>query len=91
MSKEEQGVWVLTTEYNDYDQHGEYLCCVWKTKPDIDQLAEFIGYASEEISNSVEKLRFLTHLEKGGGRVDREYQWYNLTFIEFGKVYGDAL
>ena len=26
-------IWVLTKEYNDYNQHGEYFVGAWKEKP----------------------------------------------------------
>lgn len=31
-------VWILTTEYNQYDQHGEYFINVFADKPTRDQL-----------------------------------------------------
>lgn len=85
MSKTRNGVWVLTTKYNEYNQNGEYLCCVWADKPSTEQLAEFFRYKSGSPGNVMDALHFLLHLGKGGGRREREHQWYNLTFVEFGK------
>ena len=36
-------VWVLTEEYNDYDQHGEYFLAVFKDEPTTADLKNF-GY-----------------------------------------------
>ncbi len=33
-------VWILTSEYNDYDQHGEYFEGIWFSRPLIEQLKE---------------------------------------------------
>lgn len=30
--------WVLTQEYNDYAQYGEYYVCVFEEKPDFAKL-----------------------------------------------------
>jgi hypothetical protein len=34
----------LTTEYNDYDQHGEYFVAWWPTKPSEEQLAKYTDH-----------------------------------------------
>jgi len=31
-------VWILTSEYNDYDQHGEYFEAVFAQKPTLQQI-----------------------------------------------------
>lgn len=31
-------VWILTTEYNDYDQYGEYFLQAFASKPTPEQL-----------------------------------------------------
>jgi hypothetical protein len=83
-------VWVLTTEHNDYDQHGEYFVAVFETKPTVKELAAFFttnkgvavpGYHQDPVS----VLNFLLHLLDGGGRQAIEDQWYNLNEVEFGK------
>ena len=81
------GVWVLTTEHNEYDQHGEYFCAVWPEKPTVEQLAEHSQYnTSASVSGGVMgALSFLLHLKNGGGRRRTEQQWYHLKFVEFGK------
>lgn len=87
MTKEvKKGVWVLTSEHNDYDQHGEYFEAVFSDKPDIEKLAEY--FSNPEVyyqcsGGPMGALRFLEHLRKGGGRVGTEDIWYNLDFVEF--------
>lgn len=83
MSKK-AGVWVLTTEFNDYDQHGAYLEAIWQSKPTIEQLAKHFKYLkSEMVGSFMGALEFILHIQKGGGRQGTEHQWYNLEFMEF--------
>ena len=86
---EKDGVWVLTSSYNDYDQHGDYLCCVWNKKPKVDDLAKYFEMESGSYSNPMAALKFLLHVEKGGGRQEVEDQWYNLVFVKFGQKIGE--
>lgn len=60
-------VWVLTEEFNDYDQYGEYFVKVFGDKPTHQQLTEA----------GVEQCR-LSHVLNGGGRRGEEYQWWYL-------------
>lgn len=59
-------VWVLTSEFNDYDQHGEYFEAVYASKPTAEQIAEKCRIYIE----------FADHILNGGGRKDKEYSWY---------------
>ena len=59
--------YVLTEEYNDYDQYGEYFVAVFATKPTHEQLTR-VG---------VEQHR-LKHVLDGGGRQRDECHWFNL-------------
>lgn len=69
MSEEStEKIWVLTTEYNEYDQFGEYFVAAWRQKPTKDQLQPLTSMNDFG----------LDHLLKGGGRLEYEYQWYNL-------------
>jgi len=63
-------IWVLTQEYNDYDQHGDYLICAWDHKPTSQELLSE-GITEPEID----------HVLHGGGRINHEYSWYNLYTI----------
>ena len=63
-----QSVWVLTTEHNDHDQHGEYFVEVFREYPTFEQL-EVAGVDSES----------LPHVKQGGGRTEKyEDQWWHL-------------
>lgn len=68
-------VWVLTSEYNDYDQHGEYFEKVFRNKPTAKELSDFLGsYAGSKVIDNL--------LTKGGGRIEWEYQWWYLKEIK---------
>lgn len=70
-------VWVLTEEYNQYDQYGKYFRAVFKDKPTIEQLVS-IGIAEWYASEL---------LQTGGGRnPSRGYatEWLYLEEFEFG-------
>lgn len=60
-------VYILTSEHNDYDQHGEYFLAVFKQKPTSTQLLE-CGVAPAQIE----------HVLAGGGRQKHEDVWYHL-------------
>jgi hypothetical protein len=74
-------IWVLTEEYNDYDQHGEYFVYAWDHKPSREEL-RLRGvetgrpYAAD----------YLTFVLAGGGRIRvasyYEEQWYFLRELE---------
>lgn len=62
-----KSVWILTEEYNDYDQHGEYFVNVYPSKPTPDQLiADGVNPGETD------------HVLAGGGRQKLEYQWFFL-------------
>ena len=67
-------VWVLKSEYNDYDQHGEYFIAVFRELPTLKQLAKETE-TSLEYTLWVEDME---HIQRGGGRKNSEYQWYIL-------------
>ena len=66
--EQETDIWVLTSEYNDYDQHGEYFEAVFIGKPTSEQIQKHCGINEEGA----------VHILSGGGRVKNEYLWYNL-------------
>lgn len=66
-------VWVLTSSYNDYNQHGEYFEHVFLHKPCIQILSD--------ITSITDKL-YLKHIWYGGGRLNNEDKWYSLEEIE---------
>lgn len=65
-------IWVLTEEYNEYDQHGCYFICWWSKKPSKEQLKKVICVNDP----------YLQHVFDGGGRLNFEDQWYNLKEVE---------
>lgn len=66
-----KSVWVLTNEYNDYDQHGEYFVAVFGDPPTLENLSTFVtGYYVNDA--------YLKHVKAGGGRLEDEDVWWNL-------------
>ncbi len=61
-------VWILTKEYNEYDQFGEYFIEVFANKPTLDQLTT-LGIKESEAKHI---------LEKNGGRRGVEDERYHL-------------
>jgi len=60
-------VWILTSEYNDYDQHGVYFEAVFKCKPTVEQLKDRL-HCNDSLAE---------HILTGGGRTNRwEDMWY---------------
>lgn len=60
-------IWILTKEYNMYDQMGEYFVAAFKDKPHHTSLTKL----------GVEQNR-LAHVLNGGGRQKEEDDWYFL-------------
>ena len=66
-------VWILKSEYNAYDQYGEYFEKVWFHKPSEDELSEFLQCTKQFAQE------FLNGKQ---GRQGTEEVWYNLTEYE---------
>jgi hypothetical protein len=62
-----RAVWVLTKEYNDYDQYGEYFVAVFSRKPSKDLLIS-AGVHEGSVDNVL----------SGGGRLGVEDAWFYL-------------
>jgi hypothetical protein len=75
-------VWVLTREYNDYDQYGEYFDAVFKEKPTLDVLKQIILGDLEESKYTFTE-DALKHILSGGGRRGVEYTWFHLKPVKF--------
>ena len=60
-------IWVLTKEYNDYRQHGEYYVKAWTHQPTPAELMAH-GVPDWEVD----------HVLKGGGRNGIDDEWFNL-------------
>lgn len=59
-------VWILTSEYNDYDQHGEYFEAIYGSKPTAEQLMKDHDMSADDAA----------HVLSGGGRRNHEHQWF---------------
>jgi hypothetical protein len=74
-------IWVLTEEYNDYAQHGEYFLHAWDHKPSREELQVIIDEESRHTQPD-----YIGYVLNGGGRIDvdnhYEYQWYILKEIK---------
>lgn len=78
------GCWVLTSEVNDYDQHGEYFCAAWADKPTVEQLADYFATTNSGPEGDImEIVAYLLHITNGGGRRKAEHEWWNLRYVEF--------
>ena len=66
-------IYILTSMYNDYDQHGEYFIKAFKEKPAIDELRNLINEDDNVLINLI---------NNGGGRMGVEYCWYYLKSVE---------
>jgi len=62
--------WILTKQYNDYNQHGEYFCCAFEEKPTVNQLMQHIDCNIETARSIIDG--------NGKGRINNEYMWYLL-------------
>ena len=65
-------VWILTVEYNDYDQYGEYFVAVFKDKPTAQTLME--------LNVPTNRLRGVLDYE---GRVGSDDKWFILKEVPF--------
>lgn len=68
-------VWLLTTEYNAYDQFGEYFLEMFAEFPTFEQLREAVGKDKPWYGVSDD---LLVHIKNGGGRQATEDQWFHL-------------
>lgn len=76
-------VWVLTREINAYEQDGAYFEAVFKTKPSLKTLAEYMQRQSHRVGDDVmAAVAFLEHLRAGGGRRGVENEWFVLEEVE---------
>jgi hypothetical protein len=67
-------MWIVTEEYNAYDQYGEYFIACYGSKPTFAQLKKLIEADDVTIGK----------LTRGGGRQGTEEIWWNLHEVEEG-------
>lgn len=83
-------MWVITGQYNDYDQHGGYFVAAFNKEPTRSQLLKLFYKGDGENKNySKEQHVFINHLSKGGGRIGNAYCWYYLSEVKEGISYED--
>lgn len=71
-------VWVVTKEYNNYDQYGEYFVCAFKEKPTHQQCLDLLSVENyfQSYADKKHKDKMAALLMKGGGRYKDEFDWY---------------
>lgn len=76
--------WVLTEEYNAYDQYGEYFICVFEEKPDFTKLKQIIDNEYEPNNRDDPKVEEVVGnlIRKGGGRIRYEFKWFFMKNVE---------
>jgi len=76
--------YILTTEYNRYDQMGEYFIAWFHQKPSTDELRQVMIDKEEEDE-------ICCHILDGGGRTKRmEDQWYYLREVSSANAQAEA-
>jgi hypothetical protein len=60
-------VWILTEEYNEHDQHGEYFVAIFKNKPTVEQLNFYEIYETGDTDRLLKE-----------GHTENDYHRYNL-------------
>ncbi len=84
-TKDKGSVWVLTSEYNDYDQHGAYFEAVFAKKPTVEELVDFFTTDEKHSlnwANGMEALKYVLHIQGGGGRRGNENSWLCLEEVK---------
>ena len=79
-------MFVLTKAVNDYNQFGDYLETVFSTSPTLTDLSKYFYNTTLENLED-EQILFLTHIKRGGGRQNIEYEWYFLDELKSGEKY----
>lgn len=70
--------WILTSEYNEYDQQGDYFEAWFHHQPTKEDIAGVLSaYYPFGIPEGL-----CRHVLNGGGRQDVEHKWYILQEVE---------
>jgi hypothetical protein len=76
-------MWILTNEYNAYDQFGKYFIAAWSQKPGKEEIAQVCKIdTTGRFTNSDETI---DHILSGGGRTKNEDHWFNLEEVREGE------
>jgi len=74
-------MWVVTRTINEYNQDGDYLVCVFESKPTFQDLKKVLpGEGDATIGK----------LTRGGGRERHEDEWFYLKELKPGELYKAA-
>lgn len=71
---ENNSAYILTSEHNDYDQHGEYFIAYFHKYPNEAEISEAV-VASEDYRPEQSEVE---HIFSGGGRRNWENHWFYL-------------
>ncbi len=72
-------MWIVTRAINDYNQDGDYFVSAFLDKPTFQDLKKLLQSESDVT---------IGKLIRGGGRQDFEGNWYYLTEMKNGELYG---
>lgn len=71
-------IYILTSEYNDYDQHGEYFIEAFSNVPQIEQLQKHIDYKLNKDDYN--------HIINGGGRRESYKDYHNWYYFRIKEL-----
>lgn len=77
-------MWVLTDEYNMYDQEGQYFRAAWTNKPTLKQVKEVLKVHDNDMD---EHHILALHILDGGGRRNNEEWWWHLHQVKEGQIF----
>lgn len=85
-------IWLITKAINAYDQEGDYIETAYdheSTREDLRKYFYSERYDPKKSPKHERNLRekFISHLLKGGGRIEWENEWYFLTCMKSGEKY----
>jgi len=69
-------IWILTEDWNDYNQHGSYFIAAWIEKPSTGEIMKSLKTSESEAQ----------HILSGGGRRGSEDTWYSLFETKAGEA-----
>jgi hypothetical protein len=71
-------MYVVTTEFNLYDQEGQYFVAAFESEPTFQELKTLLPKESDVT---------IGKLTRGGGRENGDHQWYNLHQVQSGEFF----
>jgi len=76
-------IWILTSTYNDYDQHGDYFIAWWSDKPSVDQMMGASNRAGHNMSAAAASALVETGMFRDENLDEGDIE-FDLTHIEQG-------